>query len=186
MHARPVVGGFFIKMLTDRADVAQVGLARQARARPTGPRCPPPPKITMLVPGEQTWRYTTAKPGDGWTQPGFDAAAWKEGRAGFGTPYRGFLLHTPWKTDDIWLRGELTVPPAEHPHLQFIAFHDEDVEIYVNGILAATEGGFTTKYVPLEISAEARAVMKPGAKSSSPFIVIRPRAGRASTSGWAT
>ena len=31
-------------------------------------------------------------------------------------------------------------------------------------MLAAQEGGFTTSYVPLEISREARAAMKPGAK----------------------
>jgi acyl-ACP thioesterase len=45
-----------------------------------------------------------------------------------------------------------------------LSYHDEDVEIYVNGIAAAQEGGFTTSYMPLEISREARAVMTPGAK----------------------
>ena len=62
------------------------------------------------------------------------------------------MQHTPWTTDDIWLRREITVPEGKHPHLQFIAYHDEDVEIYVNGIPAAEEAGFTTSYVPLEIS----------------------------------
>jgi hypothetical protein len=51
-----------------------------------------------------------------------------------------------------------------HPHLHFIAYHDEDVEIFVNGIPAAAESGFTTNYVPLEISREARAAMKPGSR----------------------
>ncbi len=31
------------------------------------------------------WRYTTDRPGKEWFQPGFDASAWKEGAAGFGT-----------------------------------------------------------------------------------------------------
>ncbi len=58
----------------------------------------------------------------------------------------------------------MTVPEDPHKDLQFVCFHDEDVEIYVNGILAAEEAGFVTSYVPLEISHEAREQMKPGAK----------------------
>jgi hypothetical protein len=163
MHARPVVGGFFIKMLTD-PDVWKKWASRDKLKPAHWAPLPSAPKIGMLVPTEQTWHYTTKKPGDQWTKPDFDATDWKEGRAGFGTDPPQFVRHTSWKTDDIWLRREFTVPEGAHPHLQFIAYHDEDVEIYVNGLLAAEEGGFTTSYVPLEISSEARAVMKPGAK----------------------
>ena len=37
------------------------------------------------------------------------------------------------------------------------------MEIYVNGVLAAKAGGFTTGYEPLEIRPAARALLKPGA-----------------------
>jgi len=56
------------------------------------------------------------------------------------------------------------MPAGEHPNLQFYVHHDEDVEIYINGVLAATEGSFTTNYGPLEIRPPARALLKPGAK----------------------
>ena len=163
MHARPVVGGFFIKMLSDRA-VWKKWASRDKLKPANWAPLPAPPKVSTVVPTEQTWRYTTRKPGDNWTKPGFDATGWKEGRAGFGTNPPGFVQHTRWTTDDIWLRREITVPEGNHPHLHFVAYHDEDVEIYVDGIPAAQESGFTTSYVPLEISREARAVMKPGAK----------------------
>ncbi len=163
MHARPVVGGFFVKMLTDR-DTWTKWASRDKLEPANWSPLPVPPKMSMVVPTEQTWHYTTQKPGDQWMNADFDATGWKEGRAGFGTQPPAFVPHTPWNSDDIWLRREITVPEGVHPHLQFIVYHDEDVEIYVNGIPAAAEAGFTTNYVPLEISREARAAMNPGAK----------------------
>ena len=41
-------------------------------------------------------------------------------------------------------------------------FHDEDVEIYLNGILACRDGGFLTGYDDFEIDAAAAASLKPG------------------------
>jgi hypothetical protein len=163
MHARPVVGGFFIKMLSDR-DTWNKWASRDKLKPANWTPLPAPPKISTVVPTEQTWRYTTEKPADNWTKTDFDAAGWKEGQAGFGTRPPRFVPRTPWKTGDIWLRREITLPAEEHPNLQWYVYHDEDVEIYVNGILAAKEGGYTTRYVPLEISRAARAVMQPGAK----------------------
>jgi hypothetical protein len=118
----------------------------------------------MVVPTEQAWRYTTDNPGNNWAEASFDASGWKEGRAGFGTDPPGFIRHTDWKSPDIWLRREIAIPEGEHPNLQLVVYHDEDAEIYVDGVLAAEESGFTTSYTPLGISSQARALMKPGAK----------------------
>ena len=137
----------------------------------TGDWAPLPelPKITMVVPTAQTapatWRYTTQKPADNWTAPDFDASAWAEGLSSFataGTP--GAVRNTEWHTDDIWLRREFALPDRHYPNLQFYSAHDEDVEIYVNGILASSESGFTTSYVPLDIRPKALELLKPGAK----------------------
>ena len=40
--------------------------------------------------------------------------------------------------------------------------HDEDMVVYLNGVLAATATGFTTAYEPLPINAAAKATLKPG------------------------
>jgi Glutaminase A six helical-hairpin domain/Domain of unknown function (DUF5127)/Domain of unknown function (DUF4964) len=164
MHARPVVCGFFIKMLTDKAIWNKWAGGDKEKAGNWAP-IPPPPIITEVVPTSQNnrvdWHYTTEKPADDWMQPGFDTSGWKVGPAGFGTVGGA---HTSWTTDDIWIRRIFTMPAGNYQQLQFYVFHDEDVEIYVNGVLAATEGGYTTSYVPLEIKPAARVLLKPGAK----------------------
>ena len=45
---------------------------------------------------------------------------------------------------------------------QFLLHHDEDVEIYVNGVLALKASGHTTDYEITPMSAEARAALRPG------------------------
>jgi hypothetical protein len=168
MHARPVIGGVFIKLLTDRAVWQKWAAKDHTHAGGWAP-LPAAPQITMVVPTAQTtpanWRYTTVQPPANWTASDFDAGAWPEGLSSFatvGTP--GAVRNTEWHTSDIWLRREFTLPESSYPNLQFYSAHDEDVEIYVNGVLASTEGGYTTSYVPLEIRAPALALLKPGAR----------------------
>ncbi len=167
MHARPVIGGVFIKMLADRAVWTKWAEADKTKVGPWAP-LPVPPKMVEVIPTAKTapslWRYTTRKPDDQWTQPDFDASAWKEGPSSFGTEGTpGAVVGTRWDTDDIWLRRQITMPDKRFPGLQFNVDHDEDVDIYVNGVLAARQGGFTTGYVTMDIRPSARALLKPNA-----------------------
>ena len=168
MHARPVVGGLFIKMLSDEKMWNKWARRDHTKVGDWAP-LPTRPKVTDVVPTSQQaavlWRYTFEKPADGWTNPDFDAAGWKEGPGVIGNNVpRGMKVGTKWTTADVWLRREITMPEGEYPDLQFLVYHDEDVEIYVNGVLAASEGGFINDYEPMEIRKTARALLKPGAK----------------------
>ena len=168
MRARPVIGGVFIKMLADRAMWKKWASADKVKVGNWAP-LPETPKVTVVIPTSQTnpvtWRYTTQRPADHWAAVDFDASAWAEGAGSFatrGTP--GAVEHTRWNTSDIWLRREFTLPEKSYPNLQFYTCHDEDVEIYVNGLLASSESGFTSSYTALEIAPHALELLKPGAK----------------------
>ncbi len=40
--------------------------------------------------------------------------------------------------------------------------HDEDVEVYLNGVLAATASGYTSAYETVPLTAPGRAALKAG------------------------
>ncbi|HEU5069223.1 MAG TPA: LamG-like jellyroll fold domain-containing protein [Verrucomicrobiae bacterium] len=119
----------------------------------------------------QTWKYTTGTPGANWYASNYNDAAWSSGQAGFGAnnpPNTTGLIRTTWNTADIWLRrnfnpGSLTAQQISN--LFFTVYHDEDVEIYVNGVLAGSASGYTTSYTLLPVNAAGRAALVPNANN---------------------
>ncbi len=142
-----------------KADAAVVAAANQGKFPPLQPNLNPD-----LVPTSQddpqTWQYTFEKPAADWIEPGFAAATWKSGPGGFGQGVGS--PHTPWTTGDIWLRRTVSLPAALPEKLDFLCFHDEDVDIYLNGVLAAIATGYVGDYVELPMNAAGRAALKPG------------------------
>ncbi len=167
MHARPVIGGVFIRMLDNKAMWHKWSSMDKNKVGGWAP-LPPKPIVKMVVPTSQKkgleWRYTTEKPASNWMEPDFDDSNWSQGLAGFGTPDPNVTPNTSWTTDDIWIRREFTMPKGDYKNLQFFVYHDEDVQIYVNGVFAASEGGYNTEYTPLNIFPAALKILKPGAK----------------------
>ena len=116
-----------------------------------------PEHAEVVLPVESRWRYTTEDPGEGWHTPSFDASAWAEGRAGFGS--RG---HTPWRTKRIWLRRTVNLPAGWNPEGVRVLLrhrHDEDVEVFINGASVFRAEGHINAY---RFAAIDPAALRPG------------------------
>ena len=169
MRARPVIGGVFIKMLEDPAMWKKWSSRDQAKVGGWAP-APLPPRITDVVPTSEhtpaVWRYTFTEPAVDWARPGFGDNEWKQGPGGFGTTGTpGAVVGTTWNTPDIWLRREVLLPAGTDPgRIQLSVYHDEDADVYIDGVLAARQSGYVNAYELIEIQEAARSLLKPGAK----------------------
>ena len=125
-------------------------------------------EVRELVPTSRrsaaSYRYTLKRPAGDWAGPGFDDASWTAAPGGFGSSGKpGAAMRTEWRTADIWLRREVTLPPEVDPaRLTLSLYHDEDAEVYLNGVLAARVEGFVNGYIEAPILEGARAAIRPG------------------------
>jgi hypothetical protein len=164
--ARPVVGGVFAQMLYDR-QVWKKWASRDETKATNWAAMPKPPVVTEVVATAATepslWFYTTSKPADNWSKAMFDPKGWKEGKSGFGTAGTpGTTIGTRWSEPDIWLVRDIELPGVDIETLHWLIHHDEDAEIYVNGVLAAQFSGYTVQYEMRPLSKDAVTAFKPG------------------------
>ena len=110
-----------------------------------------------------TWRYVLQQPAsEGWQRAEFDDSQWKQSAGGFGTRGTpGAVVRTEWNTGDIWLRREFTAP-ASATSLALRVHHDEDAEVFLNGLLAMRLPRWTTGYVEIPLSPEVAKALVPG------------------------
>ena len=125
-----------------------------------------PPDVRHLAPASdrspQQWRYTTREPSGEWYQPGYDDKAWQQGAGGFGRKdTQHARVGTVWDTSDIWLRRTFeTAGAAGSPHLRI--HHDEDAEVYINGVRVASLAGAIGGYAYLPLDANGAAALRQG------------------------
>ncbi|MDP1799360.1 MAG: glycoside hydrolase family 2 TIM barrel-domain containing protein [Planctomycetaceae bacterium] len=124
-------------------------------------------KTETVLPTAETvqadWQYVIEKPAEGWFQADFDAAGWKTGPSGFGEPSTpGSKVHTNWKSPDIWLRREFTLSELPKGELRVRLHHDEDTEVYLNGVLLKKMTGYSTDYQSYRVTTEGAKALKTG------------------------
>jgi hypothetical protein len=157
---QPILDKHCIKCHKDRSKSPKASGARRGGGRT--------PKLNLakakpILPKCAKWRYTTTKPKTDWMKSEFKDASWKQGTAGFGkagTP--GGKRNTEWNTKTIWMRTTLKLDGCGKDSFRFVVCHDEDVDIYVNGVHAAAAGAYVTDYVALKLSDKGMAALKAG------------------------
>lgn len=118
------------------------------------------PVVAAAKTAGQSWRYTMVMPTTNWFAASYDDNGWSKSLGGFGTEGTpGAVVRTTWNTSDIWLRrtfnpGSLTAEQVNR--LMFYVHHDEDVRIYLNGVLAFSASGYTGNYQHVPLNAAGR------------------------------
>ena len=129
--------------------------------------------LTDVLPTSQTvgrtWNYNTnaITASTNWYATAFNDSAWSSGQAGFGTVGTpGAVVRTTWNTSDIWIRQQFNpgnLSASDLSSLVFNCYHDEDCEIYLNGVLAGSAPGYASAYVLLTMNAAGRNALIPNA-----------------------
>ena len=127
----------------------------------------PPPTFDVVVPTAQhesvSWRYATEQPAGDWAGTTFDDAMWRVGAAGFGTAgFTNAPVRTVWETDDLWLRRQVVLPGGKLYFPALKVFHGQEVEVFLNGVLAAKLNGRSLGYDEFDLKPEAARTLKPG------------------------
>ncbi len=164
--ARPVVGGVFLQMLYDKT-VWQKWARRDKTKAANWAAIPRRPVVTTIVPAADSapaqWRYTTSQPGAEWFEPHFADAEWRQSESGFGTANTpGTVVRTEWKGSDIWLRREVSLSASQLTNVHAWLHHDEEAEVYINGVLAVKASGWTTGYESFDLMPAGQSALKPG------------------------
>jgi hypothetical protein len=112
--------------------------------------------------GSADWRYTMQEPTADWKNVGFINKSWNRAAGGFGAgnPSNSHVK-TKWDTSDIWARTTfgLKVLPES---LVLEIHHDEDVEVFLNGVLIHSAKSYTRDYETILLGKEATDALQTG------------------------
>jgi hypothetical protein len=112
------------------------------------------------------WKYTTTQPPAEWSTPTFDDSSWQSGTGAFARASNRAIKTpgTTWDTADIWLRQTATLnglTPDQVSELVVRVIHRDDVDVYINGVIAFHGDGGANDYEYKRITKEAQAAIKP-------------------------
>ncbi len=113
---------------------------------------------SVLVSKGKRWQHTIQKPAEDWYTVGFRPQDWKLAPAPFGR-HRDAKTH--WDKPAIWMQttfGLTALPSGLHLEI----FHDDDVEVYLNGQLIFEAEGPIGNYKTIPLESDAVAALQTG------------------------
>jgi hypothetical protein len=94
-------------------------------------------------------KYTEETPAAGWASMDFNDAGWKTGAAPF-TDDRS-KAKTVWTSKDLWMRRKFTLHDLDINKLFLKLYHDDNVEVYLNGEEVYSREGWTSDFKLIDI-----------------------------------
>ncbi len=111
------------------------------------------------------WKYVFDKPDIKWSGESFDDSKWQAANAPFGDrETRGTQPQTKWDSNEIWMRCEFSLDEKLQNPILFLQ-HWWEVEIYINGTLAAARDGRGYHFEPyqyLKITSDGQNALRKG------------------------
>ncbi|MEP7106985.1 MAG: DUF4965 domain-containing protein [Ferruginibacter sp.] len=104
--------------------------------------------------------YTESTPAADWMTASFDDNRWQKGISPFGD--HKTVSKTMWLTKDIWVRREFTINNLDLNNLFLKLWHDDDVEVYLNGEAVYKSKGWTNKFIYIPVKEEIKNSIKKG------------------------
>ncbi|KAA8477202.1 uncharacterized protein DUF4964 [Arcticibacter tournemirensis] len=104
-------------------------------------------------------RYTEINPGKGWNTLQFNDSDWKTGAGDFGDNKDA---QTRWTSKDLWMRRKFSLNEANLSSLYLKIYHDDNVEVYLNGRKIYEKTGWNSKFEYIDIANAAAKAIKKG------------------------
>ncbi|MEO7216087.1 DUF4965 domain-containing protein [Mucilaginibacter sp.] len=107
-----------------------------------------------------TCKYSFTAPAAGWEKQNYADQDWKSGKAPFSDNEN--TTGTRWTSREVWVRRAFTLNELPKSPLLLRLFHDDDVEVYLNGKQIYASGGANGDLQMFELSPAAASALKTG------------------------
>ncbi|SDK22509.1 protein of unknown function [Catalinimonas alkaloidigena] len=126
-----------------------------------------PTQVEVVLPTAATEAYdvpyTYEQPSAGWEQPKFKTKGWQTGPAPFGDGAGSNTMKPRSQYDqEIWYRREFTLQDTDFENLQLYISHDDQVEVFLNGVKAFENPDFVLNYAQRPLTEAAKKTLKKG------------------------
>lgn len=107
-------------------------------------------------------QYTETAPDKNWMQPEYNDQNWSTGKMPFGKGW-GKDFATPWNSREIWARRNIVLDDLSIDRLILQLRHDDDVEVYINGVQVYNcDNCYTGNIKEYRLDEKAKSALKKG------------------------
>ncbi|MBD8487269.1 DUF4965 domain-containing protein [Echinicola sp. CAU 1574] len=118
--------------------------------------------VLPLTGMKERWQYTLEEPTGNWEDVGYEEGEkWKSTKGAF-TNGDDSPAPNKWNTENIWVRRTFELESTDFHDLLLNIHHDDNVKVYLNGVLAYEKVGWVSSPETIAIRTEAKKALQKG------------------------